>query len=735
MENKSFKIFQYLFLLLFLLSGLVLSEEENTGRKHPFTVVVLSGGGARGIAHIGVLKVIEELHIPVDMIVGTSMGAVVGGLYAAGLSPSEIEKKMLEVDWDDIFSNNPKPMQQPYRLRKETSKYMQGVEIGYAVDQIQIPQGIIAGQKLRIALNNILLPVLSVDDFDRLPIPFRAVATDLVTGERVDISSGSLTKAIMASMSIPGIFAPVEIDDRILVDGGVVANLSIETARALGAERIIAVDVSSPLLSKDELKNIVDVTKQVLAIYGRRNHLYQLSLLKKDDILLSLKLEGLSNTDFKKAKKIIKEGESAAIKEKELLTSASVSEEEYRQIKSYVDARKKKEPVIVDFIEIIPPKNVSPLLVEKRIKTAPGKKLDIETLEKDITDIYATGLFERVDYDIKKTEENYGMIIEPITKPWGPNYLYVGLQFDSTRDFNPLLWYRMTQMNQYGGELNLSLRLGIDHNIEAEFYQPMNYEDRFFISPSFSYQQRYIDLYKNEDRYARYRTRTVSTGLYGGINIGNVGQFRIGIEGENLTSEPSIGDISLPDYKENIFLLNTSFVLDRLDSQLFPESGSYFCINYKAPFPGLEETEFQMLSVKELLAWTESHNTILAYIEAGTSFDTDLPIYRRFTLGGFQRMSGFNHDQLSGNYEGLVRLTYIRSFAKALLFNITGYFIGSSLEVGNAWEDVDDISLEDINLSGAIFCGVKTPLGPLYIGYGIRSIDKGIFYFYLGPVF
>jgi len=714
---------------------LILSEEQTIGRKHPFTVLVLSGGGARGIAHIGVLKVLEELHIPVDMVVGTSMGAVVGGLYAAGLSPSEIEKRMLEVDWDDIFSDNPKPMQQPYRLRKETSRYMQGVEIGYAIDRIQIPQGIIAGQKLRIALNNILLPVLSVDDFDHLPIPFRAVATDLVTGERVDLSSGSLTKAIMASMSIPGIFAPVEIDNKILVDGGIVANLSIETARALGAERIIAVDVSSQLLNKDELKNIVDVTKQVLAIYGRRNHLYQLSLLKKDDILLSLKLEGLSNTDFKKAKEIIREGESAAIKEKEVLSFFSVSEEEYRQIKSYVDARKRRGPIIVDFIKIIPPKKVSPLIVEKRIKTAPGKKLDIETLEKDIANIYATGLFERVDYQITRMEKNYGLRIEPITKPWGPNYLYIGLQFDSTRDFNPLLWYRMTQMNQHAGELNISLQLGIDHNIEAEFYQPIDYGDHFFISPSFSYQQRYIDLYKNDDRYARYRTRTTSTGLYGGINIGNVGQFRIGIEGENLTSEPSIGDLSLPDYKNDMFLLSGSFVFDRLDNLLFPESGSYFCINYKTPFPGLEETEFQMLSVKELLAWTKSQNTILAYMEAGTSFETDLPIYRRFTLGGFQIMSGFNNDQLSGNYEGFVRLTYIRSFAKTLPFNISGYFIGSSLETGNAWERTDDISLEDINLSGSIFCGVKTPLGPMYIGYGIRSLEKGIFYFYLGPVF
>ena len=735
MDNKCFKISQYFFLLFFLLSGLVLSEEQTIGRKHPFTILVLSGGGARGIAHIGVLKVLEELHIPVDMVVGTSMGAIVGGLYAAGLSPSEIEKKMLEVDWDDIFSDNPKPMQQPYRLRKDLSKYMQGVEIGYAVDQIQIPQGMIAGQKLRIALNNILLPVLSVDDFDRLPLPFRAVATDLVTGERVNLSSGSLTKAIMASMSIPGIFAPVEIDNRILVDGGVVANLAIETARELGAERIIAVDVSSQLLSKDELKNLVDVTKQVLAIYGRRNHLYQLSLLKKDDILLSLKLEGLSNTDFKKAKEIIREGESAAIEKKELLASASVSEEEYRQIKSYVSARNRKEPVIVDFIEILPPKKVSPLIVEKRIKTAVGKKLDLDTLEQDITNIYATGLFERVDYQITRMDENYGLKIEPITKPWGPNYLYLGLQFDSTRDFNPLLRYRMTQMNLRGGELNIYLKMGIDHIIEAEFYQPIDYGDHFFIAPSFSYHQRNTDLYKDDDRYARYRTRTTSTGLYGGVNIGNEGQFRAGIEGENLTSEPSIGDITLPEYEDNLFLLNSSFVIDHLDNLLFPESGWYFSADYSTPFPGLEEQEFHKLLLKGLGAWSNKHNTILAYLEAGSSFDTELPLYRSFTLGGFQRISGLNLDELIGNYEGLFRITYIRSFAKTLPFSITGYFIGSSIETGNVWEEVDNISLEDMKLSGSIFSGIKTPLGPVYIGYGIRSLEKGIFYFYLGPVF
>lgn len=722
------------FILILLVSFQILFSAEKE-KSHPFTVLVLSGGGARGIAHIGVLKVLEELNIPVDMVVGTSMGAIVGGLYAAGLSPSEIEKKMLEVDWDDIFSDNPKPLKQPYRLRKEASKYMQGVEIGFAVDQIQIPKGVIAGQKLIIALNNILLSVLPVDDFNHLPIPFRAVATDLVTGERVDISSGSLTKAIMASMAIPGVFAPVEIGDRILVDGGVVANLSIETARELGAERIIAVDVSSPLATKEELKNLVDITKQVLAIYGRRNHLYQLSLLKNDDILLTLRLDGFSNTQFKKAKEIIKAGESFARQEKNRLIPMAVSEEEYREIKNYIASRKRKSDMVVDYIEIKSPKKIPSALIENRIKIKPGEKLDIEKLEENITSVYASGLFERIDYQLSQIDENYGLIIEPTKKSWGPNYLYLGAQFDSTRDFNPLARYRMTMMNQRAGELNLSLKLGLEHKFEAEFYQPLDYGDHFFIAPTFSYQQKNIDLFEEDDRYARYRTRFTSTGLFGGINIGNEGQFRIGIEGENITSNLSTGAPSLPDYEDNLFLLSGSFTIDRLDNLLFPKKGWFISLDYKSPFPLLEKEEFRQLSFRELNVWNNSNNTFTLYLEAQTSFDTELPMYRIFHLGGFQKMSGFDHYELSGYHTLLFRLSYIRDFEKPLPFNISGYFIGSSLESGNVWNDIDDITLEDMYLSGSIFAGIKTLLGPVYVGYGIRSLEKGIFYFYLGPVF
>lgn len=734
MEKAKQYFNRFLIIAVFFLSSQVSLYAEKEASR-PFTILVLSGGGARGIAHIGVLKVLEEMHIPVDMVVGTSMGAIVGGLYAAGLTPAEIEKEMLEVDWDDIFSDNPKPLQQPYRLRKDASKYIQGVEAGYTLDKIHIPQGVIAGQKLIIALNKILLPMLSVDDFDRLPIPFRAVTTDVVTGERIDIASGNLTKAIMASMAIPGVFAPVEIDNHILVDGGVVANLSIETARELGAERIIAIDVSSPLSGRDELKTLVDITKQVLAIYGRRNYLYQLSLLKENDILITLGLEGFSNMNFKKAKALIDEGELYASQIKADLLPMVASEEEYRQAKSFVSARKKPKELIVDYIEIKAPKKIPPPLIEGKINITPGEKLDIDTLEQDITNLYATGLFERIDYTITQMDENHGLTIAPVKKSWGPNYLYIGAQADSTRDFNPMLRYRVTMMNQRAGELNLQLRLGMEHNFDAEFYQPIDYGDRFFIAPNFSYEQKNIDLYEESNRYARYRTRFTSLGLFGGVNIGNEGQFRLGIEREHLTSNLSVGDISLPKYKDNLFLLSSTFTMNRLDSLLYPKQGWYFNMDYKSPFPFIEDDEFKHLSLKGLGAWSSSNNTLLAYMEAGTSLNTDLPIYRTFHLGGFQRLSGFDHYEISGDQTMLCRLSYIRTFEKPLPFNISGYFIGASLEAGNAWEEIEDIALEDARLSGSVFTGINTLLGPFYIGYGIRSLEKGIFYFYLGPVF
>ncbi len=722
--------------VLLFYAGILHAAEPSVAGERPFTVLVLSGGGARGIAHVGVLKVLEKLRVPVDMVVGTSMGAIVGGLFSSGLPPEEIEKKILEVDWDDIFSDSPRPLEQPYRLRKDSAEYAQGAEIGYFAKRLHIPHGILAGQKLSLALNNILTPALTTGDFNRLAIPFRAVAADIVTGERVDISSGNISRAILASMSIPGVFSPVEMGGRLLVDGGLAANLSIETARAEGAKRIIAVDVSSPLAGKEKLKSLLDVTMQVLAIYSHRDRSFQHSLIEEQDVLLNLELKGFSNMDFRKAPELIAEGKTAALLAADKLAPLSVPESDYAKIREKLAAWAKKEPVVLDFVEVKPPRKISPRMVTELVQTEPGQKLDVKDVERDVTEIYGTGFFDKVDYHLLKRDGEYGLVIEPHTKPWGPNYLYFGLQFNSNSDFNPLLRYRMTRVNDLGGELNLQVRLGINHNFKAEFYQPVDYRNRFFIAPVFDYDVRNTELYEDGSSYARYKTRSASTGIDMGMNVGNTGQVRVGIAGEKVTSKPSIGDATLPKYDDDEFLLRGSLAFDRMDRIVFPRRGTYFGADYKTTLPGRrEDKEFRQLALKASSAWTKSRNTVLLSMEALSSMDTELPLYRKFSLGGFHRLSGFRDDEFTGNYAGLLKLTYMREIRKPLPPRQKNFFLGASIESGQAWEDFSDVSLEDLRLSGSVFLAFDTLMGPLYLGYGIRKIDEGIIYFYLGPAF
>ncbi len=720
-------------MILFCLAGRMCSAQQNT-EKRPFTVLVLSGGGARGLAHVGVLKVLEKMNVPVDMVVGTSMGAIVGGLFATGLSPEEIEKKIMEVDWDDIFSDSPHSLQQSYQLRREAAEYAKDAELGFLMGQVHIPHGILAGQKLSMVLNRILLPALTTDNFDNLAIPFRAVATDIVSGKRVDIGSGNIVKAIRASMAIPGVFSPVEMDDMVLVDGGVIANIPIETARSLGAERLIVVDVSPPLAKREKLKSMVDVTMQVLAIYSHRDRAFQHSLLGKQDVLLTLELPGFANTDFKKAAGIIAAGESAAMEVASPFTAFSVPQDEYKRIRNSLAAWGRKDAPIIEFVRIKKPRGVSRRIVKEWIKTSPGQRLDVDTVENEVADIYATGFFDRVDYSLAQEDGDYGLVIEPHTKPWGPNYLQFGLQFNSNTDFNPMLRYRMSQINNLGAELNLHARLGINHDFRAEFYQPIDYKNRLFIAPILDYKVRNTELYKNESSYARYRTRSMATGLDFGVNIGNTGQARIGIAGERVTSRPTISDGTLPKFNDDKLLLCGSLAIDRQDRLVFPKKGYYFAANYKDALQE-EDDRFQMLTLKTSFAWSGAMNTFILSTEASGSFDTELPQYRKFPLGGFHRLSGYRDNEFTGNYAGLLRLTYLREIDMPLPPRQKNFFLGATLEGGQVWDKFGDISPEDLRLSGSVFAVFDTLLGPLYAGYGFREFDEGIIYVYLGPVF
>lgn len=231
--------------------------------------IALSGGGARGIAHVGVLRALEELHVPIDVIGGTSMGAIVAGLYASGLSPDEIETALVEVDWERVLSDKPLPGALEFRRREDDRRYVWEMEMGVDSDGLQVPGGLIAGQELGELLRRHTFAVSAVEWFEDLPTPFVAIATDVRTGLPVVLRGGDLPSALRASMAIPTVFTPVEIDDLLLVDGGLTDNLPVDEVRALGAEVVVAVDVSLPIDPDDEIRSPFDVLERSAAIVSR----------------------------------------------------------------------------------------------------------------------------------------------------------------------------------------------------------------------------------------------------------------------------------------------------------------------------------------------------------------------------------------------------------------------------------------------------------------------------------
>ena len=297
----------------------------------PKICLVLSGGGARGVAHVGVIKVLEEQRIPIDCIVGTSMGSIVGGAYASGLSPELMESQIRAVDWDRVLADNPPRPARSIYTKQQERLHIGSPEVGFSHGKVELPRGAIVGHQLELFLQGLIGVDLEYDSFDHLPIPFRAIATDIGNGQMVVLDKGSLAMSMRASMSVPGVFAPQKLDGRLLVDGGLVRNLGVDVARGMGADIVIAVNLGSGLLKPDEVQSIFSVAEQTLAILTEQNVQRSLAELKPTNILIEPALGDFSSSDFKNSMSTIPIGEAAARTQIARLQALSLDPEAYRQ--------------------------------------------------------------------------------------------------------------------------------------------------------------------------------------------------------------------------------------------------------------------------------------------------------------------------------------------------------------------------------------------------------------------
>lgn len=718
---KTFKIF--IFLLLFY--NVLFCESTR-----PKIGLVLSGGGARGFAHIGVLKVLEKHRIPVDCIAGTSMGAIIGGLYAAGVSPEEMEKEMNSIKWKEIFSNRPSVRNTPPVEKQNFQMYPVELGLGLEEGRVSLPKGFLEGEKIELVLDILLSHLDSNIDFDQLPIRFRAIATDIETGEMKSFSSGNLSKVLRASMSIPGVFLPVEIDGRLYVDGGIVKNLPVDIVKKMGVDVVIAVNTGSPLMKKEQLNSFVDVSFQVLALFGKMNDSQQLSLLDSKDILIVPDLEKINLTNFENVSRIIEAGIQTAEREVKRLSLYSVSEQEYSEYKNNLLAFRNQKQEITSIV-IRNDSSIFDTVISHRTKIKPNEKLNKELLKDTFDRIYGLGVFESVDFSIEKGKDGKIFVIETKKKSWGTDSLSFGFgifdDFHVKTDYTARLAYLKREINGPGGIWKNEVSIGKYRSFSSSLYQPLSYSGNFFIVPSIGIKSATFNTFDSGRRTGEYDKTVKEVGLKVGFQAERYLSFTAEISAGNIDVSPLIGPNSLQKYKGVKSDIVLGIVFDSLDMDVFPSDGMYLGSVWQHAwnvFGG--DNSYDKIQSRLLIPFSRRRHSFVFNLESGTNLATQIPFYDKFSLGGFFNLSGVPYD-----YYRCDSFTKVAGVYKYKFHMQPPLYFGFSIEGAEMKDIIGYSKKDDFRIAQSIFFVAETIFGPFYLGYG-KSGDKSSFYLFLG---
>ena len=553
------------------------SITEDAGTVHPRIGLVLGGGGARGAAHIGVLRELEKMRIPIHAIAGTSMGAIVGGLYASGMSPAELEDLIQSLDWKDAFQDTGKRADMSYRRKQDDKSFPIRFEVGLGDGGILLPKGLISGQKLIWILREQTMGISGATDFNSLPTPFRAIASDIATGDQYVMSQGDLVHAMRASMSAPGLFSPVTIDGHELVDGGLTGNVPVHAIRDMDVDVVIAVDVEFPLYSPDQLRSALEITGQMLTILIRKETVRQLGDLSESDILIRPELGDFGSTDFLNIAKAVEPGAAATVAYAGRLRDLALDEEAYALFKSG-RSRVRGQRQELDFVRVRDDGPLSREFLESHLESSAGDDIDPDRLAKDAERLYGLGLYEQVAYKLVTENGETGVEFETIPKSWGPNILQFGLSieddFEGSSAFNLSARLTRTGLNSYGAEWRTDAQIGTDPFLFSEFYQPLSADSKFFVAPRISLEQRNFNAFTGRDATARYRGSEAEIGLDIGRQFGRWGELRLGVQRGVGDARLKVGDPGLGNFDFDSGGLFARLGVDTLDNARIPLNGT-----------------------------------------------------------------------------------------------------------------------------------------------------------------
>jgi len=706
----------------------------------PRVALVLSGGGARGLAHIGVLRVLHEMRVPVDIVVGTSMGAVVGGAYASGRTVEDLERFVRDTQWDAVLADRPTRDSLDFRRREEDLLLPSRLEFAVTrEDGITLPPGAASNASIEAALLRLLPPGLRDHPVNQLPLPFRSIASDLVNGELVELSDTSVFLAMRASLAVPGVFAPVRVNGRLLADGGLVRNLPVDMARAMGADIVIAVNVGTPLAPEKDLNSAIGVARQMLQILTEQNVQRSLRELGPNDILIAPDLGGVSFLDFQRGGRAIQAGEEAARQVAAQLQRLAVPAEAHAAF----EARRRgiatptpatPRPLVA--VTVDGTKHINPKTVLAQTGLAEGQLVTPDQIRQSTARLYGRGDLDNVDTEIYENDDGHHVIVRPKEASWSRNRLRAGLElasdFGDNNRFSLGMMHVASSLNSYGAELRTVARIGSDRLFGMQLWQPLGPGSPWFVTPSIEYGGSATNIYSGGMRTSRFGVRASAITLAAGRELANWGDVQLGVSRRSARLQSLIPEA--PPGEKFIVYDTTQFArlrIDTLDSLAYPSRGQLLNVLVeRSPSSEQEGRSLAHSSVTGLAALQVGQWAGHLYGEWARASDGPTSV----SLGGFLRLSGTPADSLDGGKVAFARYVMARRIGTMPATVGGAVRLGFSMELGGGFARGESIKFGQLKRAGSLFLSADTRFGPLYFGAGATRGVGSTFYLFLGPI-
>lgn len=726
-------ILLYLFItIIFGFTGQSPAQAEVEETDRPKIGLALGGGGALGLAHIGVLKWLEENRIPVDYLAGTSMGGLVGGCYAMGMSPDSITNLMLQIPWDRVFDPVSPYDSLDFRRKEDRMDCPVETELGLRSGSINLPNGL-SVHEIGLLLSRLTFPYATIGSFDELPIPYRCVAVDIKRSEAVTISDGLLAEAMRATMAIPGVFTPVEWRDRLLVDGGVLNNLPADVVAEMGADFIIAVN----LFSFSDAQKISGLDKILLNTVNTITIDNTRRSAKLADVVVTPNSDGLTPISWEAVVELVERGYQAAAEQADRLKPYALDETSWEEYLGQRQAKLKIEIPTPYAIEIIGTSGANLEIIRGKLNKHLGKPVSLESLERDLNDLLGSGLYEGLRYGYKIAENGVPtLLITAIEKQYGPPFLNFafllnvdGMNADHL-DIKALC--RITSFNPAGpgSELRTDIGIGTEFEFSSELYKPF-FPKKWFVAPSLAINQSNSYLYEDDTKVADYQTLNAGASVDLGYNLNKYSEARLGYSLSYQDPRIKIGKELPGDLDGEVRATNFKWTYSSADGGVLDSKGLYCQLTLTDYHSGPEIDSFKQGEIK--INWTNpvgGRDAILSHFSAGTSFGDSAPVLQQFCLGGPLRLGTYYTDQLRGSNYLLANVGYLK-YSRS--FPIAGkVYLGIWLEHGGVFEDWSDPEFETDLTIGLLS---PTVFGPVFLGASYGEGENPFFNIMIGKIF